>query len=163
MKVAEFKNVLRRLEELYGAAGAAAQAEDLARVARLLEGNEAKTVDEFVAETKSLLVGERQRATTSTALDNDQVGSHTQRLLDAGTDQSAFYAALEAIDHDRRLGKAEWFAIADRYRNAPTGGTHTYKYSTIKAARAAIRDVFIERFESESKRGILERLTRWAS
>jgi hypothetical protein len=163
MKVSEFKEVLRRLEELYEAAGATAQAGDLARVLRLLEGNETKTVDEFVAETRSLLTGERHRESVSIGVDEDRVAFHARRLLEAGTDQQAFQAALEALDQDKRLGKAEWFAIANRYRNAPTGGTHVYKYSTIKAARAAIRDVFIERFESESKRGILERLTRWAS
>jgi hypothetical protein len=163
MKVSEFKDVLRRLQELYVAAGAAAQADDLARVMRLLQGNESKTVEEFVAETKSLLVGERDLDRAGAALDEDGVALHARRLLAAGTDQRAFQAALEAADQDKQLGKAEWFSIANRYRNAPTGGTHVYKYNTIKAARAAIRDLFIERFESESKRGILDRLTRWAS
>jgi hypothetical protein len=163
MKISEFKGVLRRLEELYQAAGAVVQAEDVARVVRLLEGNETKTVNEFVAETKALLIRDQHRESANTGLDEDRVAYFARLLLDAGTDQHEFHAALEALDRDRELGKAEWFSIANRYRNAPTGGTHSYKYATIKAARAAIRDVFIERFEAGSKRGVLERLTRWAS
>ncbi len=163
MKVAEFKDVLNRLEELYGAAGAASQAEDLRRVRRLLEGSESKTVDDFVAETRMLLGDQSPPEGMNVGIDQERVATHALRLLDAGTDQHAFQLALDALDEDKRLGKAEWFAIANRYRNAPTGGAHIYKYSTIKGARAAIRDVFIERFEAESKRGIIERITRWAS
>ena len=67
------------------------------------------------------------------------------------------------LDSDPSVGKAEWAAIANRYRNAPTNGSHVYKFRSNKEARAAIRDAFIERHEASSKRGILNRLTKWAS
>jgi hypothetical protein len=163
MKIAEFRDVLNRLEELYAAAGAAAPAEDLRSVVRLLEGSESKSVDEFVAETRVLLETQRPADAAAVGLDKARVASHARRLLEAGTNQQAFRAALDALDEDKGLNKAEWYSIADQYRNTPTGGTHNYRYASIKSARAAIRDVFIERFEAESKRGILERITRWAS
>ena len=162
MKIEEFKAVLERLEELYAAAGMAAPAKDVRAIARLLEGSEGKSVDEFIADTKDLL--ERPRAVEATAVvDEHRVSTHSGRLLGAGTDQTAFQGALEALDQDAGLGPGEWYAIANRYRNAPSGGNHIYKFKSVKAARAAIRDVFIERFEAQSKRSVLDRILRWAS
>ena len=162
MKIEQFKDILTRLEQLYSAAGAGAPAKDVRAVARLLEGNEDKTMDEFIAETKALL-NDPPRAKTKMSADQNCVAIHARRLLDAGTDQSAFQTALESLDADKGLGKTDWYAIANHYRNAPAGGTHVYKFNSVKAARAAIRDVFIERFEAESKRGVIDRIMHWAS
>jgi hypothetical protein len=162
MKIKEFKGILRRLEELYAAAGMAAQAKDLHSVTQLLGDSNEKTVDEFITETKALL--ERpQPAGTPSVVDEQRVADHSARLLGAGTDQTAFQSALDALDADEKLGTREWYAIANRYRNAPSGASHVYKFKSVKAARAAIRDVFIERFEGQSKRGVLDRILRWAS
>jgi hypothetical protein len=160
MKIEDFKAILKRLQDVYAAGGMTSPAKDLRDLARLFEGSRADTVDEFIAETKALLeTPPRSRE----PVNDERVSVHSARLLDAGTDQFAFEAALDALDADRGLSTAEWYAIANRYRNVPSGANHVYKFKSVKAARAAIRDVFIERFESQSKRGVLERILRWAS
>jgi hypothetical protein len=117
-------------------------------------------VETFIAETKQLL--NRPPATRTSAVDLERVDRYADRLLAAGIDQDAFSMALSELDADALVGKAEWVAIANRYRNAPTQGTHAYKFKSNKEARAAIRDAFIERHEASSKRGVIERLTKWA-
>jgi hypothetical protein len=162
MTTQEFKAVLKRLEELYAAAGLTAPAKDVRSVASLLDGSEGNTLEEFISETKALL--ERQPSTAvELTVDEGRVAEHSARLLSAGTDQAAFQAALDALDADRGLGAPEWYAIANHYRNTPSGGDHVYRFKSVKAARASIRDVFIERFESQSKRSVLDRILRWAS
>lgn len=163
MKIEEFKTILKRLEDLYAASGMGTAARDVRSVAQLLVGSEGKTVEEFLAETKALLHRAERPAGGPTTIDERRVAEHSSRLLGAGTDQGAFQVALEALDADKALDTADWYAIANRYRNTPSGATHIYKFKSVKAARATIRDVFIERFEGESKRGILDRILRWAS
>jgi hypothetical protein len=158
MKIEEFKAVLKRLEQLYLAAGATGPAKDLQSITRLLEGHEGKSLDEFIAETIAVLAGPSEPEKKIDVNDQQRVAVHAQRLLDAGTNESAFQAALEALDQDRGLRKVDWIAIANKYRNAPTGATYSYKFDSIKDARASISDVFTERFESESKRGIISRI-----
>jgi hypothetical protein len=106
---------------------------------------------EFIVETTALLHRAERPAGAATTIDEPIVAEHSSRLLEAATDQGAFQAALEALDADKALGTADWYAIANRYRNTPSGATHIYKFKSVKAARAAIRDVFIERFEGESR------------
>ena len=117
---------------------------------------EGKTIEEFIAETKSFM--ERPLSPVEgAAIEEEEFAKHSTRLLSAGTDQAAFQSALDALDADRELDPSDWYAIANHYRNAPSGGSHVYKFKSVKAARAAIRDVFIERFELQSKRGVLDR------
>jgi hypothetical protein len=59
------------------------------------------------------------------------------------------------------LSKIALAIIANRYRNAPTKRTHVYKFKSIRDARTAIRDTFVERREASSKQGIIDRLTKW--
>lgn len=161
MDIKELKRALERLEDLYAAAGAAAAAKDLRSVSKLLDGHDGKSVDAFIAETNELLAQTTERKTFD--VDHGRVDVHADRLLAAGIDQQKFDAAMAELDDDDALGKPEWAAIANRYRNAPTNGTHVYKFKSNKEARAAIRDAFIERHEANSKRGIIDRLTKWAS
>jgi hypothetical protein len=161
MDIKELKVALERIEALYAAAGATAAAKDLRSVAHLLDGHDGKSVEAFIAETRQLL--DKPASAVSTAVDLERVALHADRLLGVGTDQSKFDAALVALEADSLVGKAEWAAIANRYRNAPTNGTHVYKFKSNKEARAAIRDAFIERYEAKSKGGIIDRITKWAS
>jgi hypothetical protein len=161
MDIRQLKSALERIESLYAAAGSTSAAKDLRSVAQLLDGHEEKTVDAFIAETSELL--NSASIAKSATVNEERVASHSDRLLAAGVDQSAFDTALAKLDSDPSVGKAEWAAIANRYRNAPTNGTHIYKFKSNKEARAAIRDAFIERHEANSKRGIIDRLTKWAS
>lgn len=164
MNVTELKAVLKRLEELYVAGGASAPAKDLRSIASLLDGHEAKSVDAFINETRSLLEQPKVSApAVKSAADHQLVASYVDSLLKAGTDQAQFEPILAELDKDKRTSRAEWFAIANRYRNAPTNGTFEFKFKSIPEARKFIRDTFIERHAAESKRGVIERLTKWAS
>lgn len=161
MNIKELKAALERIESLYAAAGATSAAKDLRSVASLLEGHDEKSVEAFIAETNEVLA--KASSPKTAVADEERVSYHANRLLAAGIDQATFDLALVELDRDDSVGKPEWAEIANRYRNAPTNGTHVYKFKSNKEARAAIRDAFIERHEANSKRGILNRLTKWAS
>jgi hypothetical protein len=164
MNVTELKAVLHRLEELYVAGGASAAAKDLRSIATLLEGHENKSLDAFIDETRSLLDRPKGPAPApKPATNNELVASYSDRLLTADIDQSKFDSILAELDKDKRTSRHEWFAIANRYRNAPTNGTFEFKFKSIPEARKFIRDTFIERHAAASKRGVIERLTKWAS
>lgn len=160
MDVKELKTALLRIEELFAAAGATTAAKDLRNVARLLDGYEGKSIEVFIADTKALL--DKPPTSVSSQVDERFVSRYSDKLLDAGLDEERFEAALNEIDK-ARAGKGEWAAIVNRYRNAPTKGSHVYKFKSIREAQNAIRDTFIERHEANSKRGIIDRLTNWAS
>lgn len=161
MNIKELKTALQRLESLYSAAGATTAVKGLRSVTQLLDGHEGMSVEEFIRETNDILA--RASNPKSTRLEAERVARHAGRLLAAGIDQNAFDAALQELDGDGSVGKLEWAAIANRYRNTPTNGTYVFKFKSSKDARAAIRDTFIERHEANSKRGIINQLTRWAS
>ena len=164
MDVAELKVVLQKLEQLYAAGGASAPAKDLRSIAGLLDGHEAKSVDAFIEETRTFL--DQPKAATSAprvSANDELVASYAERLLGAGTDQAQFEPILAELDKDKRTSRVEWFAIANRYRNAPTNGTFEFKFKSIPEARKFIRDTFIERHAAASKRTVIERLTKWAS
>jgi hypothetical protein len=164
MNVTELKAVLHRLEELYIAGGASAAAKDLRSIAGLLEGHEDKSLDAFIDETRSLLDSPKGTAAARQSTVNAElVASYSDRLLAANIDQAKFDPILAELDQDKRTSRHEWFAIANRYRNAPTNGTFEIKFKSIQEARKTIRDTFIERHEAASKRGVIERLTKWAS
>lgn len=161
MNVKELRGALQRIEDTFSAAGATAVAKDLRSIASLLDGHDEQSVEAFIAETRSLL--QKPASTQRSPLNAECVEEHASNLLSAGIEQAAFEEALLRVVDDKRVGKAEWAHIANRYRNAPTNGTHVSKFETIKAAKAAIRDAFIERHEASSKRGIIDRITKWAS
>lgn len=164
MNVTELKAVLKRLEELYAAGGATAPAKDLRSISGLLDGHESKSVDAFINETRTLLDQPKAVASMAKPAANDElVTVYAERLLGAGIDQSRFEPILAELDKDKRTSRLEWFAIANRYRNAPTSGTFEFKFKSIPEARKFIRDTFVERHAAESKRGVIERLTKWAS
>ena len=163
MNIPAFRHLLERLEKLYASAGANDPAKDFRSVSTLMDGHEYKTVDAFVAETKAALAAEERGIERGPVDDDAVVMAHVQRLLDAGTDQEAFEHALAALDRDNRADKSAWFAIANRHRNQPTGATHVRKFRSTKDPRQGIRDVFLERFDTKSKRGIIAKLTKQAS
>jgi hypothetical protein len=163
MQVKVLKRLFGRLRDSYSAAGADEPAKDMRRLSDLLRGNEDKTVEEFVAETRALLDPGQLQATDGIAQVSDEaIAKHVRNLLGAGTDRSAFDAAMAELEQDREVGKMELFAIANRYRNQPSGGTHEIRYKSLKQARGSMRDVFRERTDSQSKRDAIERLTKRA-
>jgi len=160
MNVGELKAVLKQLEELYRAGGASSAAKDLHAVAELLEGHESESLEKFIDDTRAAISKPESKVPE---FNEAIVTKYAQALLDAGIDEQRFKAALDILDGDSSASKVEWAEIANRYRNAPTGGTHQYKFTSVKAARNAILDTFGGRLESVSKRGIIERITHWAS
>lgn len=162
MNIKEIQRVIEQLEELYAAAGAVGPAKDLKSVSRMLDGHGDKSIEDFVFETKALLAGENPRR-REIEVDTDAVEIHSKNLLSAANDPVRFDASFAEIESDARIGRLEWAAIANRFLNAPTNGNYTYKFKSIKDARRAIRDAFIERFEADCKQGIIKRLTQWAS
>jgi len=164
--VPELKAVLKKLEELYAAAGASAPAKDLRSIAGLLDGHEDKSLDAFIDETRSLLDKPKSAAVSKApkaAANDELVVWYVDRLLGAGIDQAQFEPLLAELDKDKRTSRTEWFAIANGYRNTPTNGTFEFKFTSIPDARKFIRDTFIERHAAVSKREAIERLTKWAS
>jgi hypothetical protein len=161
MDIKELKVALERIESLYAAAGATAVAKDIKSVARLLDGHDSQSVEAFIQETRALL--ERPAGSAAVSVDIERANNLANRLLLAALDQKYFETVLAEMDSDKSLGKPEWVTIANRYLNAPTDAEHVYKFKSIKECRSAVRDAFIERQEAQSKRGILERMTRWAS
>lgn len=164
MQVKILKRLLERLRDSYSAIGAVEPSKDMRRVVDLLKGHEDETVGEFIAETKARLEGQNSPDTSEVQTAADKVvADHVRRLLDAGTDRSGFNAAWALLNDDAEVGKLELFAIANRYRNEPSGGTHAIKFKSLRQARTVIRDVFLERADAERKSGAIERLTKRAS
>jgi hypothetical protein len=163
MQIKILKRLLERLRDSYSAVGAAEPAQDMRRVAELLKGHEDKPVSEFVAETKALLHDKKPAFPAPAVATNEVIARHVRSLLRAGTDRSAFDAAMADLDSDNEVGKVELFAIANRYRNEPSGGTHEIKFKSLKQANGSILDVFLERSDAHRKRGAIDRLTKRAS
>ena len=82
------------------------------------------------------------------------------RLIKAETNQGAYEAAMAEAEKSVH-GLPEWTELARGYLNTPTNSTHPYKFKSIKAAKAAIWDCFVERYEAKSKHEIINRITKW--
>ena len=118
MKIADLKKLIARLQHSHAASGAIKQANSLQEAQKIFEGSEDKTVDQFVAETTAALsqVGPQK---FSAPAPNKRVALHGGRLLAAGIDEGKFQHALQLLDDDKVLRSADWYAIANFYRNAP--------------------------------------------
>jgi hypothetical protein len=161
MQVKVLKRLFGRLRDSYSAVGADEPARDMRRIADLLQGHEDKPVEEFVAEIRAMLHGDEPvPSERAPRIVTEVVERHVRGLLGAGVDRTAFEAAMAHLDDDGDVGKIELFAIANRYRNEPSAGTHQIKFKSLKQARSSIRDVFLERADAQSKRGAIDRLTK---
>ncbi len=161
MQVKWLKRLFGRLGEKYEAAGAFEPADDMRKIAEALKAHEDKSVDAFVIEAKKLLGSlppEPDRASQDDVVVRDTV----RKLLDAGADRERFDALLSELDA-LKLGKQELFAIANQYRNLPSGATHVQKFKSLRHARSSIMDVFLERADAQRKRGTIDKLTKRAS
>jgi hypothetical protein len=156
----ELRRIIDRLRSLYASAGATGAANDLSKVAKSLSDHQNLSVDAFVAETKARL---RKRDVPLTEeIDEDTIESYTRRLLSARMNLREFDTLFAELKTTKALTKPILDAIANRYLNEPSGGDHEFKFKTRAAALQAIKDTFIERAESESKRGIIEKITRFS-
>src|SRR5262245_58168241 len=126
MQVKWLKRLFGRLGDKYEAAGAVKPADDMRKIAQVLTAHEEKSVADFVEEAKKLVDGRPSEA-ERTALNEAVVREAVRQLLAAGSDREQFDAALAEIDASTP-GKLELYAIANRYRNEPSGGTHELKF-----------------------------------
>jgi hypothetical protein len=163
MKVKRLKRLFERLRDSYSAAGADEPAGDMQRVAGLFSGHEDRAVDEFVAETKRLLDGQSSTTEQTIQVADELAAKYIRKLLEAGTDQSVFDTVMDDLESDAEVRKIELFAIANGYRNEPSGGTYVTKFKSLKQARESIREVFLGRLDAQSKRGVIDKLTKRAS
>jgi hypothetical protein len=163
MNIKELRTILERLQEVFSAAGSRQSARDLKSVAEALDGSEDQTVEEFVAETRSLLEPRPplhlhpEPTTVPAAM---AIARYVRKLLAAGDDRDVFESTLESLRNDKTIGRSELFAIANGFFNEPTGGTHRFRFKSKAAAYAFMRQKFVERAQLENKFKIIEKLTQ---
>jgi len=159
--VGEIKALVERIEEAFALAGAKGPAADFRRLASTMEGHEDETIDQFVDQTLALLQLAKRGGTHEEVLDESTpaVDRYVQSLLEAGENKDEFEAALGLLKNDRQIGKSQLDLIANGFLNKPTGGTHRFQFKTADAAYKAIRRVFVERAQDESKARIIKRMT----
>jgi hypothetical protein len=155
----EIRTIFERLRSMYVSAGANAAAGDFEKLISALNAHSGQSVNNAVAKAKAPVV----RATRSkrSQVDPSAASTYGEALLSAGTNQATFNAAFEALRSDRGLSKAQLDSIANRYLNEPSGGHFVFKFKSKTEALETIRRKFIERAQSESKREIIEKMTRW--
>ena len=162
MNVGELKEILERIQEVYALAGAKGPAADFVRLLTSLNGHEEETIDEFVDETRRLLMPATPKSRTKVkreGVNDEVVDEHVRRLLLAGNSASAFEAAMTKLRSDSRVARAELFAIGNRYLNDPTGGSFEFGFKTDVDAYRAIKRMFVDRAQDENKARIIKRMT----
>jgi hypothetical protein len=150
MKVSHIHSVLEKLRSLYASAGAKSQAGDCQKLLDALADFRTEELELFVGRVSASL-----NRSTAPPLGPDD---YAKMLLSAGTDEAAFNIALSTAVDNRRITKAALDAIANRYLNTPSGGSHVYKFKTRQRTVEAIRSKFIERAQLEGKGNIIDKL-----
>ena len=87
------------------------------------------------------------------------IDQHVRRLLAAGENKAAFEVAMASLKDNSRIRKLDLDAIANRFLNEPTAGDHLFEFKTADAAYKAIRRMFVDRAQDESKARIIKRMT----
>jgi hypothetical protein len=162
MNVGELKEILERIQEVYALAGAKGPAADFARLLTSLNGHEEETIDDFVDETRRLLMRPSAKSRTKVkreGVNEEVVDEHVRRLLLASSSRSSFEGAMVKLQNDTRVGKGELLVIGNRYLNDPTGGSFEFDFKTDAEAYRAIKRMFVERAQDENKARIIKRMT----
>ena len=154
MTIGELCQILRRIEHLYSASGANAQAKDLKALAQCLSPHVNISVEAYVTDAKERLSRPQtkpKRAKTvagsgkKAALDEAAVLNMIDNLQRAGTDPAAFEQAFNAVRTDKSLKLAEVAEIARRYAGTATS------YKSKSAAQKDIAQEFIRQARFEEK------------
>jgi hypothetical protein len=158
--VGEVKAIVERIQEAFALAGATGPASDFKRLASALAGHEEETIDQFVDETLALLsLARADRKPAQGAKSSPAIEQHVRRLFAAGENKTDFEAAMTRLKEDQAIRKADLDAIANRFLNEPTGGNHLFQFKNADAAYRAIRRMFVDRAQDESKARIIKRMT----
>lgn len=161
MKIDDFKRILERISDLFGAAGATDAAKDIGHVVKALKGHDGSTVEDFVkakaAERNSAKAGKPPKQ-----FNDHLINEHATRLLEAGIDKTKFEVALLALKTDRNVSSLELYAVTNAYINRPSGEAHNFKFKSPKAALEKMSRIFVERMDAQSKQGTINKMSRWA-
>ena len=150
------------VETLKSTVSVSRDAADFKRLVVMLSGHEDLSIDQFVDETRRLLETpefETNDGTPKKPVNPKLVEEHVYRLLSAGVSEFAFAAAIGELKRDKRVEKIDLCAIANRYLNEPTGGSFEFDFKSPDAAYRAMKRMFVERAQEESKAKIIKRMT----
>lgn len=113
MKVADLRNVLGEIEDIYAAAGAKGPADDLAELINLFDGPEDAEVSAVLEELRSLYDAPKPDAdaTEPSDLNAAVVERHLARLASLPDDGSQDADTVNRLRDDKAVGKAEANAI----------------------------------------------------
>ena len=164
MNVRELQDVLRKLEAVYVSGGAKKQAGSVAALAKAIDGTPEMSIEQLIDEIRlKLSINVSIEGSRSQIIDEGLVDAFAKRLAAVGTDRRSFDILFAELKGSPVVRAAECSAIANRYRNDPTGGTYVFKFSSKLEAQEFIFDTFIGRAQAESKAGIIDRMTKWAA
>jgi hypothetical protein len=149
--VAGLQATLRSMLEFCEAAGAKLAAKDLRALSDALEAHAAESLNVFCAQADAWLAAPkpkgRGKGAAKKSPDEAAITSYVAHLRDAGTDRTAFEAALARLKADKSLKAAEVAEIARRYANTVT------KYKSMAAAHADIASAFTQQARFAHKVG----------
>jgi hypothetical protein len=140
-------------------AAAHTAAGDFEKLIGALNGQSSRPANDAIEGAKLPVI--RVASSKRKQIDPAVASKYAEALLGAGTDQGAFNGVFEMLKSDRGIAKPQLDSIANRYLNEPSGGQFLFKFKSKTEALETIRRKFIERAQSESKRGIIERMTGW--
>ncbi len=146
MQLKKLKDAILGTAEVIEASGSRASANDVRKIVDVLGDQDDQSCDAALEELKLLLDKEKQNLTAS----------YIQKLLDAGTDLSAFSKVHKELSKDKNILKADVDQIMLEYAG---GGRE--KWPSRKAGIDAIKKKFNERAYRESKMKIVEGTKVW--
>jgi hypothetical protein len=149
--VAGLQAALRSMLEFCEAAGAKTAAKDIRALSDSVEAHAAESLNVFCAQAEAWLAAPKPKARGKGAAkkgpDEAAIASYVAGLRDAGTDRTAFEAALARLKADKSMKSAEVAEIARRYANTVT------KYKSMAAAHADIASAFTQQARFAHKVG----------
>jgi hypothetical protein len=149
--VAGLQATLRSMLEFCEAAGAKPAAKDIKALSDSLEAHAAESLNVFCAQADAWLAAPkpkgRGKGAAKKSPNEEAIASYLESLRDAGTDRTAFEAALAKLKADKSLKAAEVAEIARRYANTVT------KYKSMATAHADIANAFTQQARFAHKVG----------
>ena len=154
--VAALQATLRSMLAFCEAAGAKPAAKDIKALSDSLEAHAAESLNVFCAQADAWLAapkpkgrgkGGAKSGAAKKSLNEAAIASYLESLRAAGTDRTAFEAALAKLKADKSLKSAEVAEVARRYANTVT------KYKSMAAAHADIASAFTQQARFAHKVG----------
>lgn len=112
-------------------------------------------------DSKALASKMAKTPSASASLNRQSVEQHSQALLSAGINRPAFDAAFNALRADKTVKAAEMHAIANRFKVAPSGSMHIFKFKTKREATDFVFQTYLDRALTQSKIELIAKSTAW--